>query len=110
VATESACCNMAASSSSGAGAEVAIGDKASQPSSFSFPNRKFGEKIPIYRSFQSSWFKKWPWLHYNQANNKAFCFVCLKASKSKMGNFKVCASKEEDGLYLVAKLIGKMLV
>jgi len=47
---------MAASSSSGAGAEVAIGDKASQPSSFSFPNRKFGEKIPIYRSFQSSWF------------------------------------------------------
>jgi len=66
--------DMAASSSSSAGAEeVAIGDKASQPSSFSFPKRKFGEKNPVYRSFQSSWFKKWPWLHYDQANDKAFC-------------------------------------
>ena len=48
----------------------------------------------MYRSSQSSWFNKWAWIHYNQSNDKAFCFVCIKTSK--VGNFKVCASKGED--------------
>ena len=71
-----------------------IGDQPNQPSSFVFPKKKFGDKHPVYRSFQSSWFKKWPWIHYDQTSDKAFCFVCAKASK--VGNFKVCASKGED--------------
>ena len=44
--------------------------------------------------FQSSWFNNWPWIHYDQANDKAFGFVYIKVSK--VGNFKVCASKGED--------------
>ena len=85
---------MAARSKSSAEVEGEIGDQANQPSSFTFPKRRFGEKRPVYRSFQSSLFKKWPWIHYDQANDKPFCFVCIKASQ--VGNFKVCASKGED--------------
>ena len=81
-----------ASSSSSSGSS--LGDQPNQPSSFSFPKRKFGEKHPVYRSFQPSWFRKYPWLHYDQVNDKAFCFTCLKASK--IGNLKVCASKGDD--------------
>ena len=75
-----------ASSSSSSGSS--LGDQPNQPSSFSFPKRKLGEKHPVYRSFQPSWFWKYPWQHYDQVNDKAFCFTCLKASK--IGNLKVC--------------------
>ena len=48
MATESACCNMAASSSSGAGAEeVAIGDKASQPSLVERTREELGVNEPV---------------------------------------------------------------
>ena len=43
----------------------------------------FRLKKPIYRSFQSSWFIKWSWLHYDQVNHKAFCFTCLKPSTTE---------------------------
>ena len=83
-------------------------DQPNQPLSFVFPNRKFGEKHLVYRSFQSASFKKWPWLHYDQTNDKVYCFVCMKVSK--VGNFRVCASKGDDALSLVATLTGRMLV
>ncbi len=52
-----------------------------QPSSFSFPKRKFGKKTVLERSFQASWFKRWTWLHYNEAEDCVRCFLCLKAVK-----------------------------
>ena len=61
-------------------ARISLGYQPNQPKSFTFPKRTFGLKKPIYRSFQSSWFTKWPWLHYDQVNDKVFCFTCLKAS------------------------------
>ena len=75
---------MAPSSKSSQSTEVdgEIGDQANQPASFAFPKIKFGEKNPVSRLFQSSWFKKWPWLHYDQAEDRAFCFVCMKSSIS----------------------------
>ena len=58
-----------ASNSSSSGSP--LGDQPNQPSSFTFPKRKIGEKHPVYRSFQPSWFRKYPWLHYDQVNDKA---------------------------------------
>ena len=57
-----------------------------------FP-KKFGDKHPMYYSFQSSWFKKWPWIHYDQTSEKRFV-SCVQ--RPKVGNFRVCASKGED--------------
>ena len=38
-----------------------LGDKPNHPKTFTFPKRKFGDKsLATYRSFQSSWFEKWP--------------------------------------------------
>ena len=62
---------MATSSKLSQRAEVdgEIGDQANQPVSFAFPKRKFGEKNPVSRLFQSSWFKKQPWLNYDAAED-----------------------------------------
>ena len=60
-----------------------IGDSAHQPHGFSFPKRKFGNKNPVERAFQPTWFSKWPWLHYNEKTDSAFCFMCTKAMKEK---------------------------
>ena len=51
-----------------------LGDKPNHPKSFLFTKRKFGDKKLTYGSFQSSWFEKWPWLTYNETDDKAFCF------------------------------------
>ena len=32
------------------------------------------------RSFQPSWFDRWPWLHYNECDDTVVCFTCKKAS------------------------------
>ena len=48
-----------------------------QSESSSRPNRKFVQTKPVYRSVQPSWFTKWPWLHYDQAD----CHNCVEACK-----------------------------
>ena len=54
--------------------------KPNQPGgSFKFPGRTFGARE---RSFQSSWFAKHTWLHYDEESDKAFCFICIKAHQS----------------------------
>ena len=69
---------------------VDIDDKAHQPKSLVFPKHKFGIKE---RCFQREWFNKWPWLHYNELDDSAFCFICTKAikeKKAKTGNMDDC--------------------
>ena len=39
---------------------VVIPTKPHQPLSFNFPKRSFGKKRTVERSFQPSWFAKWP--------------------------------------------------
>ena len=56
----------------------------------SYPKRKFGKKSPVFCSFQSSWYKRWPWVHYDQA----FCFTCLKAKRN--GILKCSASIADE--------------
>lgn len=64
----------------------------------SFPKKKFGQKTPVYRSFQSSWFDNvlWAnWLHWETRNDRVYCFYChnvhvlnqLTLSKSKENSF-----------------------
>lgn len=48
-----------------------------------FPKREFGKTIIVKRSFQSQWFSKWQWLHYDESRDLAFCHTCIKAVKSK---------------------------
>ncbi len=62
-----------------------------QPLSFNFPKRKFGRKTILERSFQASWFDRWTWLHYNEAEDCVHCFLCLKAVKLN----HVAAKKDE---------------
>ena len=54
-----------------------------QPKSHNFPKRKFGQKSVVHRSFQSSWFDRWNWLHYCEAKDVVYCFVCLRANVEK---------------------------
>jgi hypothetical protein len=53
--------------------------KPHQPRNFKFPQRNFGQKTVVKRSFQSSWFNKWTWLHYVEDKDLALCFACYKA-------------------------------
>ena len=57
-----------------------------QPASFSFPKRQFGKKTVSFRSFQSSWFRSWSWLHYSEATDSVTCFLCTKTVKEKKMN------------------------
>ena len=62
----------------------------------SYPKRKFGKKSPVFRSFQSSWYKRWAWVHYDQAMDVAFCFTCLKAKRN--GILKCSVSKADEAI------------
>ena len=60
----------------------AIGDKPNQPSGFKFPLREFGKTLVVKRSFQGNWFDRWVWLHYDEAKDLAFCYICVLAYKN----------------------------
>ena len=48
-----------------------ISERSYQPGSdFVFPKLTFGKKSVIQGSFQHSWLSKWPFLHYNDAEDK----------------------------------------
>ena len=47
-----------------------VPDSPHQPGQvFASPKRSFGKKTVVQRSFQYSWFAKWPFLHYNVATD-----------------------------------------
>ena len=73
-----------------------LGDKPNQPLTFNFPKRKFGQMKPVLRSMQPSWFQKWPWLHYDQAEDKVFCHTCCQAIKQ--GNMMLVEKKKDTFL------------
>ena len=71
-----------------------IGEKPNQPVIFNFPKYMFGQMKPDFRSVQSVWFRKWPWLHHNQAEDKMFCHTCHQTIKQ--GNVKLLAEKKKE--------------
>ncbi|XP_053374024.1 zinc finger MYM-type protein 1-like [Mercenaria mercenaria] len=64
-------------------------EKANQPGNFAFPKRSFGKKNPELRSFNPQWFSVFPWIHYDESKDLAFCFICMSAMKEgKIANSK----------------------
>ena len=41
-----------------------LGEVPNQPRSLKFPQREFGRKTTVKRSFQPQWFDFWPWIHW----------------------------------------------
>ena len=50
-----------------------------QPKTFKYSQHSFGQKTPVKRRFQSSWFANRTWLHYNKPDDFAYCHVCMVA-------------------------------
>ena len=63
---------------------VDVPDTPHQPdASFAFPKRAFGKTKVAERSFQSSWFRSWTWLHYCESKDSVVCHLCCRAMKEK---------------------------
>ena len=60
-----------------------IGKKPNQPKRFLFLKRKYGKKTIVKHAFQQQWFHNWPWIHYDEAKDVAFCHTCVTAVRSK---------------------------
>lgn len=58
-------CGLAASS---------LLDKPNQPKNFIFPKKPYGKQN---RSFQKVWFEEYPWLHYSEEKDVAYCYICI---------------------------------
>ena len=54
-------------------------DEPCQPHHLAFPSRSFGKNAVVKRSFQISWFNRFPLIHYELEQDAAYCFVCCKA-------------------------------
>ena len=52
-----------------------------QPANFDYPKCWFGNG-PL-RSFNKNWHNQFPWLHYNEEKDAAFCFTCMTADRTK---------------------------
>ena len=58
------------------------GDKPHQPNSnFKFKKREISGQN---RYFQHKWFSEFPWIHYNESEDKAYCFHCIKCIKENL--------------------------
>ena len=59
-----------------------------------FPMKTFGKQ---QRSFSSSWYSKYPWLHYQEESDSVLCFYCLVAEKRELpvtGNWDLTFSRK----------------
>ncbi len=63
---------------------IVIPSKPHQPLNFRFPKRRCGVKKVMERSFQPSWFEKWPFLHYDESKNVVLCHTCMQGFKMKL--------------------------
>lgn len=63
-----------------------------QPHNFVFPSRQIGNDT-FYRSFKAEWFQRWPWIHYSEEKDAAFCYFCLNAEKRQL--FLSCTKTEK---------------
>ena len=73
-----------------------IPERAHQPI-LPFPLRSFGKQ---QRAFCASWYKKYPWLHYQEANDSVLCFYCLVAEKRGLGSSVVVRNKSAEDVFV----------
>lgn len=55
-----------------------------QPVHFKFPKRSFGKKNPELRSFNPSWFKSYPWLHYDEVTISHIALTIINFSYNNL--------------------------
>ena len=60
-----------------------------QPKTFKFQQRSFGQTNPVKRSFQSSWFANRTWLHYDEANDLAYCHMHVVYRNAKLNSWNL---------------------
>ena len=48
---------------------------------YPFPKRKFGKSTGVERSCQDIYFRSWPWLTYEESEDKVYCFTCITAAR-----------------------------
>ena len=83
---------------------ISLGATPHQPLNVTFPQRVFkrigldgeendGNEVNLKPSqkvsdvrycFKSSWFQRWPWLHYLEATDSVLCYYCAKAYALKI--------------------------
>ena len=76
-----------------------------RPKAFKFPQRSFGQKNPVKRSFKSSWFANRTWLHYDEANDLAYCHVCMLLTETESWTVRILIRRS----YSMDFPTGKML-
>ena len=93
--------------------DTIIPTKPNQPlTDFQSPKRSFGKTKTMERSCQSSWFSRWPFLHYDEGKDTLFCHTCLLAYKSK----KMKTTSQDDPafvtsyIYLLYFIIGMYIM
>ena len=75
-----------------------VGEAANQPLEFNYPKREFGKTKDVRRAFQAQWFAKWPWLHYDTAQDLAFCHTCVTAGAS--GKLVLSTGNVKDSAFI----------
>ena len=66
-----------------------------QPTRYNFPVCSFGKARVVRHSFQSEWFNKYSWLHYDEPLYAAFCHGCVTALNTNM-----VSSKQMDASFV----------
>ena len=80
-------------------------EEPNQPDNFAFPKQSFGKKQSVKRSFQSTWFCRWKWLHYEEAIDFAFCHICGRTEQE----VKLKAGSKEQAFCWRDFATGRML-
>ena len=57
-------------------------DLPNQPTKCLFLKQSFGKNV-VWCLFQSTWFQKWVWLHYDEIHDKVYCYTCARGFKEK---------------------------
>lgn len=71
--------------------------KAHQPLLRPFPLRSFGKQ---QRAFCATWYNKYPWLHYQEADDSVLCFYCVVAEKRGLSSSAAVRSKSADDAFI----------
>ena len=54
-----------------------------QPTSLEFSKKAFEKTKVVYYAFQPTWFKQWPFLHYDESKHAVYCHTCISGFKEK---------------------------
>ena len=57
-----------------------------------FPLHSFGEQ----RAFYTSLYNRYPWLHYQEADDSVLCIYCLVAEKCGLSSYAAECNKSAD--------------